>query len=58
MIVEQELYNQNNLIFDGLQWLPLTKDGNYKATLVKAIKTVFPSELALLKSLGRDFNFG
>jgi AcrR family transcriptional regulator len=58
MIVEQELYNQNNLIFDGLGWLPLTKDSDYKTTVKSAIRQVFPSELALLKSLGREFNFG
>lgn len=57
MVVERELFNQNNLIFDGLQWLPLTKDKDYKQGLISALKTVFPGELALMKSMGREFNF-
>jgi len=58
MVVERELFNQNNLILDGLQWAPLTKEKDYKQTLELALKAVFPGELALLKSMGREFNFG
>lgn len=57
MVVERELFNQNNLILDGLQWAPLTKDKNYSQALELALKIVFPGELALLKSMGREFNF-
>ena len=57
MVVERELFNQNNLILDGLQWAPLTKDKNYIQALELALKTVFPGELALLKSMGREFDF-
>ena len=58
MVVERELFNQNNLIFDGLQWLPLTKEKDYKQTLKSALKTIFPGELVLMKSMGKEFNFG
>jgi AcrR family transcriptional regulator len=58
MVVERELFNQNNLILDGLQWAPLTAEKDYKQALVLALKAVFPGELALLKSMGRELNFG
>jgi hypothetical protein len=58
LVVERELFNQNNLLFDGYQWVPLTKDKDYKTFLQLALKKVFPSEMALLKSKGREFNFG
>ncbi len=57
MVVDRELFNQNNLILDGLQWAPLTKDKNYIQALELALKTVFPGELALLKAMGRELNF-
>jgi AcrR family transcriptional regulator len=58
MVVERELFNQNNLILDGLQWAPLTKEKNYTQALSLALKAVFPGELALIKSMGRELNFG
>jgi len=58
LVVERELFNQNNLLFDGYQWAPFTRDKDYKISLQHALKKVFPSELALLKSKGREFNFG
>jgi len=57
LVVERELFNQNNILFDGYQWLPLTKDKDYKIFLEQALKKVFPGEMALLKSKGREFNF-
>jgi AcrR family transcriptional regulator len=57
LVVERELFNQYNLLFDGYQWAPLTKDKDYKTVLELALKKVFPSEMALLKSKGREFNF-
>jgi len=57
MVVERELFNQNNLIFDGLRWEPLAEEKNYQQVLESALKEVFPSELALLKAKGREFNF-
>ncbi len=54
LIVERELFNQNNLMFDGLQWAPLTKDYDYQAGLRKALEDIFPGELLLIKRLGRD----
>jgi len=57
LVVERELFNQYNLLFDGYQWAPLTKDKDYKKVLELALKKVFPSEIALIKSKGREFNF-
>lgn len=57
MVVERELLNQNNIIFDGLNWSPLSKDKDYKISISTAIQTVFPGELALIKSLGRELIF-
>jgi len=57
LILEQELFNQNNLMFDGLQWAPLTKDKDYRIALKEAMSSVFQEELASLKKLGRELNF-
>lgn len=57
LIVERELFNQNNLLFDGLQWQPLTKDKDYSAELKKALDKVFPKELLLMHEKGRDLAF-
>lgn len=57
LVVERELINQANILFDGLAWTPLTKDKDYQKSIEVALKKVFPSELALLKSMGREFNF-
>lgn len=57
LVLERELFNQNNIIFDGLQWGPLTKDKNYKQALESALIIVFPEELSLIKSIDRVFNF-
>lgn len=57
MVIERELFNQNNLIFDGLRWQPLTEEKDYKQALESALKAVFPGELALMKSMGRELNF-
>lgn len=54
LIVERELFNQNNLLFDGLQWAPFTKDHDYSAGLRKALEEIFPGELLLIKRLGRE----
>ncbi|NMP30604.1 TetR/AcrR family transcriptional regulator [Thalassotalea sp. M1531] len=58
LVVERELINQSNLLFDGLAWLPLSKDKDYRQSIELALRNVFPSELALLKAMGREFNFG
>lgn len=57
LIVERELFNQNNLLFDGLQWAPLTHERDYGAALRVALQQVFPDELALMKTMGRELNF-
>ncbi len=57
LVVERELFNQNNLLFDGLQWQPLTKDKMHCSVLKKTLAQVFPDELALIKAKGRELQF-
>ncbi|MCO4798501.1 MAG: TetR/AcrR family transcriptional regulator [Colwelliaceae bacterium] len=57
LVVERELFNQSNLVFDGLNWQPYTQDRDYRQSLSVALKAVFPSELALMKGMGRELNF-
>ena len=57
LVLEEELFNQNNLMFDGLQWAPLTKDKDYRAALKTALSSVFELELASLKAMGRELQF-
>ncbi len=57
LIVERELFNQCNLLFDGLQWHPLTKGKGYASELKIILARVFPNELALIKEKGRPLEF-
>jgi hypothetical protein len=57
LIVERELFNHSNLLFDGMAWAPLTKDKSHCIHLATALQTLFPEELALIKDSGRDFKF-
>lgn len=57
LIVERELFNQNNLLLDGLLWSPLSRENDYKASLFKALQEVFPQELTLMKEKGRELVF-
>lgn len=57
LIVERELYNSSNLLFDGMNWLPLTKDKPYSKELEAALSQLYPQELALIKAKGRELNF-
>jgi AcrR family transcriptional regulator len=57
LVVERELLNQYNVLLDGYQWVPLSVDKDYEAALKLAVQSVFPKELILLKSKGREFNF-
>lgn len=57
LIAERELFNQTNLLCDGLQWKPLTKDKMHRCELRKALEQVFPHELALIEKKGRKLNF-
>jgi AcrR family transcriptional regulator len=57
LVLEQELINQFNLMFDGLQWSPLTKEKDYVLALKNALQQVFPKELCLIKEKGRELNF-
>ena len=55
-VIEQELFNQNNLLFDGLDWRPLSAKKDYRAALNKALEYVFPNELVQLKKKGRELH--
>ncbi|MFT5759411.1 MAG: AcrR family transcriptional regulator, partial [Alteromonadaceae bacterium] len=57
LIVEKELYNQSNLLFDGLNWQPLLKDNDHRAALEEAINQIFPEEVILLKERNRILDF-
>ncbi|PKI16859.1 TetR/AcrR family transcriptional regulator [Colwellia sp. 12G3] len=58
LIVERELFNLSNLLFDGMGWKPLTKDLSHCAELQLALAELFPQELAQIKAKGRELNFG
>jgi len=57
LIVERELFNSSNLLFDGMGWQPLTKDKEHCSELTVALQSLFPQELALIKDKGRELNF-
>jgi len=57
LIVERELFNQSNLLHDGMAWQPLTKDRSHCAELKAALAELFPQELALISAKGRELNF-
>ena len=57
LVVERELFNQCNLLFDGLQWQPLTKDKMHCRELKVALEQVFPAEILQLKEKGRELKF-
>ncbi|KGJ95220.1 TetR/AcrR family transcriptional regulator [Colwellia psychrerythraea] len=57
LIVERELFNLSNMLFDGMGWQPLTKDRNHHTELQTALAELFPEELASIKAKGRELNF-
>jgi len=57
LVVERELFNQSNLLFDGLQWQPLTKHKMHCSELKGVLEQVFPHELKKIKDKGRELNF-
>ncbi len=57
LIVERELFNLSNLLFDGMSWQPLTKDRSHHTELQAALAELFSEELALIKAKGRELNF-
>ena len=57
LIVERELFNLSNMLFDGMGWKPFTKDRNHCAALKIALAELFPEELALIRAKGRELNF-
>ena len=58
LIVEREIINFSNILLDGFKWLPLTEEKDYHQSIEVALQKTFPSELVLLKAMGREFNFG
>jgi len=57
LIVERELFNLSNLLYDGMLWKPLTKDKNHCAELRIALAETFTEELAQIEKKGRELNF-
>jgi AcrR family transcriptional regulator len=57
LIVERELFNLSNMLFDGMEWKPLTKDRSHHTILKAALAELFPEELAQIKAKGRELNF-
>ena len=57
LIVERELFNLSNMLFDGMGWKPFTKDRSHCAELKIALAELFPEELALISAKGRELNF-
>jgi len=57
LIVERELFNLSNMLFDGMAWKPLTKDKCHCTELQLALSELFPAELAQIKKKGRELNF-
>jgi hypothetical protein len=57
LIVERELFNLSNMLFDGMGWKPLTKQNTHCEELKIALSELFPEELAQIKSKGRELNF-
>lgn len=57
LVVERELFNQSNLLFDGMGWKPLTIDKDHSSELMVALQSLFPDELTLIKEKGRQLNF-
>lgn len=57
LIVERELFNHSNLLFDGMAWAPLTKDKSHCKHLLVALQDLFPEELQLMKDNGRELIF-
>lgn len=57
LIVERELFNGSNLLYDGLNWAPLSKDISHRDVLKAALSDLFPDEIAKIKANGRELNF-
>lgn len=57
LIVERELFNLSNLLYDGMCWKPLMKDKNHCGELKIALAELFSEELAQIKAKGRELNF-
>jgi AcrR family transcriptional regulator len=52
LIVERELINNVNILFDGFQFRPLTKEHDWTKTISKLKSTTFYQEVNLLKDRG------
>jgi len=55
--VEREYLNHNNILFDGLAWLPLQKDFDYRQSAKKILTQLFSQEIALIAQSGRILMF-
>lgn len=57
LIVERELLNHSNLLFDGMGWKPLSSDNKSCMELTASLLSVFPAELVQIEQKGRRLNF-
>jgi hypothetical protein len=57
LIVERELFNVSNLLFDGLSWKSTSQNSNHSLDLQIALADLFPQELVKIKAIGRELNF-
>lgn len=57
LIVERELFNSSNFLYDGMNWAPLTKTKGHCEELKIALSQMFPEELEKIKAKGRELNF-
>ena len=57
LIVERELFNISNLLFDGLNWQSTSQNSNHCLDLQNALADLFPQELARINAIGRQLNF-
>jgi len=55
--VEREYFNHNNVLLDGLGWLPLQKDHDYRQSARKILSQLFSQEIALIAQSGRVLVF-
>ncbi|MDH5434223.1 MAG: TetR/AcrR family transcriptional regulator [Gammaproteobacteria bacterium] len=57
MELERETFTNGRLIFDGLNWKPLSSEMNYKETLNRIVKELFSEEVAELEKMGTPFSY-
>ena len=52
--LERELFNNINIVLDGLNWRPLSSDSNYRQTIARIEKELFAEELQSVATLNHQ----